>query len=144
MTVCIADKADGRPCQAHALDGEDFCFTHHPDRAGERAKARKAGGQARTAIRLPAGPPARSLQTADDVRALLSDVISNVIRGEMDGRTANTIGFLAGVTLKAIQISEVEQRLRRIEAAVRPGDVIGLVDHEVRTPEPLFLGVSDE
>lgn len=140
MSRCTATREDGAPCRAHALSGEVFCFTHHPDRSHDREAARRAGGQARTSVRLPTETLPRALQTPRDVTALLSDAVGCVLRGELDARSANAVGYLCTVLLKAIQIGEMEERLARIEAAVRPGDVVGLADREFTTPYLLSEG----
>lgn len=139
MSKCTAMCADGAPCRAHALAGDEFCFTHHPARSEERAIARRAGGEARRATILPPPVPDRTLRSAGDVTALVSDAIGLVLKGELDSRSANTVGYLCSVLLKAIQVGELEERLARIEAAVRPGAVVGLV-----TREPGALHVMSE
>ena len=49
----------------------------------------------------------------------MESVINKVKRGVLDIRVANTIGYLAGVTQKAVKEVEVEDRLKRIEELVK-------------------------
>lgn len=44
---CSATTKKGEQCKAYALADSDFCFTHDPAHAGERAQARSKGGRAR-------------------------------------------------------------------------------------------------
>jgi hypothetical protein len=49
----------------------------------------------------------------------MESVINRVKQGSLDIRVANTIGYLAGVSQKAIKDVEVEGRLKRIEESLR-------------------------
>lgn len=131
MSRCSATRVDGQPCSAYAMKTGPYCFTHDPDRDGDRSEARRAGGHARTAAVMPATPPPVELRSATDVGALIGDTINMMLRGELDSRTANAVGYLAGVWLKAWQAGELAERLARIEAAVRPGHVVGLQVREL-------------
>ena len=59
--------------------------------------------------------PVTSIKTNKDIVDLMEDVINRVRQGTLDIRVANTIGYLAGVSQKAIKETEVEERLKRIE-----------------------------
>jgi hypothetical protein len=48
------------------------------------------------------------LKTADQVRELLGETINRVRQGRLDLRAANTIGFLAGIHLKALDQRDEE------------------------------------
>jgi hypothetical protein len=50
---------------------------------------------------LPPDAPDVQLDTCKDVSDLLSETISQVRRGELDSRAANTIEYLSGILLKA-------------------------------------------
>ena len=133
VTTCTGTRADGSPCRAHSLAGQSFCFTHHPDRAAERRLAREAGGRARAARVLPSDVDVRGLRSAGDVATFLSEAIRYVIHGELDPKVANSAGYLASVLLRAIEVSVLEERIKRLEAAVQPGTVTGALSLE---PEP--------
>jgi len=53
----------------------------------------------------------RSLKTVGDVTSLLADTMNDLRSGRIDSRLANTVGFLAGGTLKAFQQSDIGDRL---------------------------------
>lgn len=54
----------------------------------------------------------------DDVARLFADTINDLRSGKIDSRLANTVGFLAGGMLKAMQQGEIEGRLRAMEAVL--------------------------
>jgi hypothetical protein len=49
---------------------------------------------------------------------LLEETINRIRQGPFDLRTANSIGFLAGILLKALKRSRIEERLANLEAIV--------------------------
>jgi hypothetical protein len=116
---CKFRKKDGTLCGANAQIGSSLCVFHDPARQAEGNRARRAGGLTRSkpAV-LPADVPDAQLDTSKDVSSLLAASISQVRRGEIDLRIANTIGYLSGVLLKALEQGVVEERLRKIEAAL--------------------------
>jgi hypothetical protein len=114
---CKQVKADGAQCSAKAMGGSPFCFFHDPNSAQRRQEARERGGHSKL-IRIP--PEMRveepvDLQTANDVRVLLSDTITRLRRGQLDCKVSSTIGYLAQIGLRAIEQHEIEDRLTRIE-----------------------------
>ena len=64
--------------------------------------------------------PHRSLKSVGQVSELLEETINRVRQGPFDLRTANAIGFLAGILLKAIDSGRVEDRLAHLEAVMTP------------------------
>jgi len=119
--TCQHMKDDGTPCQANALKDSDFCFFHDPDSADKRQAARRAGGVERSkrAAVLPTDTPDLPLKTSADVVALLAQTINQVRRGDIDPRISNAVGYLAGITLKAMEQSDLEGRLADLENAVQ-------------------------
>ena len=123
---CPYLKPDGSRCRAHPRHGSKFCYFHCPAIAADRDAARKAGGVARSrrAAVLPADTPDRVLNSAADVGRLVADTINGALRGEIDSRIANNVGYLAGIILKTIDRTAVEQRLARLEKIVASQGVI--------------------
>jgi hypothetical protein len=60
----------------------------------------------------------RPLKTIGAVSLLLEETINRVRKGPFDLRAANSIGFLAGILLKALERGRVEERLDHLEAAM--------------------------
>jgi hypothetical protein len=114
---CHANKADGSRCGALALPGQEHCFFHAPSREQERAAARSRGGQAsrRKAAVLPLDTAELALATVDDVVKLLAQTINQTRTGRLDTRTANAVGYLCGILLKALQDSDLDRRIAALE-----------------------------
>jgi len=55
---------------------------------------------------------------AKEVLDLLADTVNRVRSGEMPPRIANTVGYLAGHMIKALEMAELEDRLKKVERIV--------------------------
>jgi len=114
---CQAITHSGAPCQAYALAGSDYCFHHDPARATERREARSKGGHARHGRHI--GPVGQAepvpLDTMTDVAALLKQTINDTLKLENSIQRARTIGYLAGVCIKALDMADLEQRVAALE-----------------------------
>ncbi len=117
-TQCMATKPDGLRCKATALPGLDCCLFHDPSRATERRAAQSLGGQHNRMKTLDAGTPNVNITNAADVVALLAETINQVRKGDIDPRVANTIAYLADVSVRTIRVSEDEARIRKLEQVV--------------------------
>lgn len=115
---CKQIKADGTRCRAHALTGSEYCFAHDPSRVEERQAARQAGGRVGKTKVLPPDTPDVPLSSATEVVALLGQTINQVRRGDVDPKVANTVGYLSGVLIRALEAGDIEQRLAVLEAIV--------------------------
>lgn len=133
MTKCKATTKAGKPCQALAGEGSDFCFFHDPDRRPAAREVQRRGGQTGKAATLAPTDlkPWRGAAgevtvlhspTLPDLVNLLCDTIDDVRTGRLDPKVANSVGYLSGIILKALQFEAFEERLAAIEEAV------GLVD----------------
>jgi len=67
----------------------------------------------------PAPPPPckRRLQSAQDVRTFLADLVNRANRGEVDTATAKCIGYLLQILNGVISTSDIEARLAVLEDA---------------------------
>ena len=70
-TTCKATRSDGKPCQASAVAGGEFCFWHDPARQAARMDAARRGGRSRA----PDVP-------ADDEEAIAARLADPVAWGE--------------------------------------------------------------
>ncbi|MDD5676850.1 MAG: DUF5763 domain-containing protein [Kiritimatiellae bacterium] len=119
MDTCQEIQADGTPCKMRPqLNG--VCFNHDPARATERTLSRQRGGLLRsrqTALLLleDVGMSPAEFKSPADVCKLLSNTIKNVQTGRLDRRIGSAVGMLAGVLLRAIEISTLDDRLGAIE-----------------------------
>jgi hypothetical protein len=118
---CQAITQDGTPCQAYAVAGSDYCFHHDPARAADRRQARSKGGRARHGRHIgPVGQPEPvTLDTMADVAALLRRTINDTLQLENSLHRARTVGYLAGLFLKAMDMAALEQRVAAVERALK-------------------------
>jgi len=116
---CQSLRKDGQACGADAQTGKSICIFHDPERSGDAIRARRAGGTARSkpASVVSLDTPKQTLRSVKEVASLLGESI-NQVRGEIDPRIANTVGYLSAILLKALEQGEIEERLSKIEAAL--------------------------
>lgn len=126
---CQALTKSGVQCRAKAQYGSAFCFFHDPERATERHAAKVKGGHSRAMKTLPKGTAAFEVSTANDIVSLLSQTINQVRSGELDPRIANSVGYLAGIVLKAREQGELDERLKLVEEAIAKGTNNGSKPH---------------
>jgi len=50
---------------------------------------------------------------------LLSRTVNQTLRGEIDPKVANAVGYLSGVILRAREQGEIEERLAKIEEVLK-------------------------
>jgi len=114
MSDCKHIKPDGEQCRARAMKGSDYCFTHNPDTQVEKHLAVVKGGLASKRVKLDLEP--LSIKTPQEVSMLLENTINGVRSGEIPPNIANTIGYLAGHALKALEASNLDQRVEMVES----------------------------
>lgn len=107
---------NGKGCNASALTGKDYCFSHDPESAKERQLARQKGGKVsyyQDGL-IPAEPIDFS-KHKEAVVYLLADTINRVRRirsdGSIDIKVANSIGFLVAKLLEAQKQLVLEERV---------------------------------
>ena len=99
----------------------DFCFAHCPDRAAERKEARARGGRARhnrTLATVATGDQAVNLSSLADVVRILEDSVRDVLTLENSIARGRCLGYLCGVAVKALEVSDLESRIAALEAKV--------------------------
>jgi hypothetical protein len=113
---CSAKNRSGKRCGAWAMTGATKCALHaDPERAAELGS--KRGRRVKFRPRPDAlDLPPRPLKSTEEVCELLEETINLVRRGSLDVRTANSIGVLAGIHLKALA-QRVEARETDSEAS---------------------------
>jgi len=120
---CEFIKSDGTRCQAHPRTGRPYCFAHDPNSRIERDPARRAGGRQRSK-RAAVLATARDVTfgCVRDVTRLLGETASQVRRGELDVKVANSLFYGASVALRALipdetgqQIAELREQLTELK-----------------------------
>lgn len=112
---CEFIKPDGQKCEAYAVKGTSFCYFHNPDISDEEKKEAQTNGGANRALTLKEPLPAMPIASQDDAVLLVADTINRVRAGKLDIRTANCLGFLADKLLKALEASQTNDKLEKIE-----------------------------
>ena len=121
INACIAVKDDGSPCRAPPLQNSDYCSMHDPAHAGEMAEARRLGGLRRRKEKAVAGAyDIQDLENVGNVRRLIQIAVMDTLSLENSIARSRTIAYLAGVSLKAIEVGDIEDRLKSLEATVAP------------------------
>jgi len=135
---CTYIKADGSRCRANARTGRDYCFIHDPDSAAEREAARSDGGKERSRrlTVLSVDAPDVRVGSAADITTLLTETMSHVRRGQIAVPVANSVGYLAGITLKALQRDDLEQRVARLESVLARQQANPEADSEIEFVNP--------
>jgi hypothetical protein len=127
---CKHVKPDGKPCGALSCNDSDYCFYHDPKKARERSEAGKKGGKALRGSKrlkalgvLPPDAPDVRLESPEDIERLVAETISQVRRGQLAPQTANSVGYLVNILLKAKEVGDLDERLSKLEQELekRPG-----------------------
>ena len=116
--LCKATNARGQPCASYAVEGSAFCFWHCPELAEERKQARSAGGRARhgrSGVLQDGSGVLVPLKSMSDVVNLLEQTVRDLLTLENSISRARAVGYLAGVAVKALEVSELEDRIARLE-----------------------------
>ncbi len=113
---CQFTKETGEHCGANAVADSTLCFSHNPQTQEAKHEAVVKGGLASRPQRPSLGEV--SLSTMADVISLLGQTINEVRGGQIDQKTANCVGFLAGHLMKAIEVGDLEQKMKAIENLV--------------------------
>ena len=113
---CKGKTKAGTPCRAPEVE-KGLCFFHaHPEKPAELG--REGGRKNRHWVDTRSDVTPRRLRSFEDVLLLLEETVNNVRQGPFDLRAANSIGFLAGILLKAIEHGRIEERLAQLEAII--------------------------
>ena len=113
---CTYKKTNGIRCGANAMKNSKYCFTHNPKTKDKHALAVVKGGQMSRRDRLSLDPV--TAKTPNDVVNLLQETINGIRSGEVPPNIANTIGYLCGHLLKAIESSDLDKRMEIIEQVI--------------------------
>ncbi|MGB7061149.1 MAG: hypothetical protein WBF13_02200 [Candidatus Zixiibacteriota bacterium] len=108
-----------RRCKNYALTGDDYCFFHSPRKAKQRADAQRKGGKKALADKKRVLKNSDiQIETTSDVVKLLNETINQVRTGQIEVKIANSVGYLSGICLKALEQGDLEKRLEALEEKV--------------------------
>ena len=115
---CKFLKDDEALCSANAMNDSDYCYLHNPEVSKEEKYNAQAKGGKGNKIKIMEPLEPVAVEKVEDVVKLLADTINRVRAGELDIKVANCIGYLSGHLTKAMEISELEQRIQAVERAI--------------------------
>ena len=116
LMKCNYIKKGGEGCNAHAVKGSNYCFFHARGQKEKHIEATKRGGKTPKKVFEPLVPVNISKQK--DIVELLTTTICEVRGGRVDVRIANCIGYLSAHLLKAMEVSDITERIEKIEEAI--------------------------
>lgn len=106
-------------CNANAMRGRDFCFSHELSMVEERQQAVKRGGYAPKPRKGASQLTPIAIKSVGDILTLLEDTLNRVRTEPMTHQKANCIGYLSGIALKALEQNNLEIRLEAVEHAIK-------------------------
>jgi len=114
---CTFKQPDGTGCEAYALTGKAFCFSHDPESREAKAIAVRRGGIA-FHTKSSSDEPLVMVKLIEpkDVVGLLAATISELRAGKISSSRANSIGLLVSNLLKAFEASEMNRKLQELQS----------------------------
>lgn len=113
--MCEAMTMAGAPCEAPNQHGRRYCFHHDPERATERAAARRRGGLAVHGLAGGDVSQVVRLRSADDVLSLLERAAGDLLARKPSVSRARALAYVGTAALRAIEVGSIEDRLGALE-----------------------------
>jgi hypothetical protein len=110
---CNANNKNGERCRAWAITGKAKCALHSDPQLAAKMGAKH--GRRVTALEADTPAPLESPKTANQVRDVLAETIVQIRGRKLDTRTANALAYVATSLLRAIEVSDLEDRLQVLE-----------------------------
>ena len=124
--TCRAIAASGQPCRAAPMTDSDYCFMHDPTMAKERAGARRLGGLRRRREKATSEIyDWTGLKDVPEVRRLLEVAVMDTLGLDNSPARSRTLGYLASLSLRAMEIGELEERVAALEELLEVGRLGG-------------------
>jgi hypothetical protein len=112
---CRGTRIDGKPCESQIVGPSGCCYAHDPTVAEDRAKARRRGGLASSAISRTRRLAPAALR---DVYTILERALAEVHSGVLSAGQATAMASLARAMCHVLSVGEMEQRLRSLEESL--------------------------
>lgn len=118
---CNAKTKSGKQCQARATASGKCALHSDPGRAAELA--RKARDKRNRAKAEPDSiAPLEIPESAIEIKATLAKAVAEIYRGRLDVKVGTAMAYCCNVLLRAIETSELEQRIARLEELNNSGN----------------------
>ena len=112
---CRALTKAGTPCQAAATEG-GLCFFHaNPSKAVELGRI---GGRKNSHVTIDEVPPLPRLESVVAVRDALAQMIVDLHGKRLHPRAAAGLAQLSNSLMRAMEVADLELRIKRLEEAV--------------------------
>ena len=133
---CQGKTKTGRRCRAAATEG-GLCFFHaNPNKASELGRI---GGRSKRHAVVESRDPPR-LDNAIAVRDMVAQLIADVYAGKIQPRVAASLAPLLNLHLRAIETSNLELRVKKLEKRLAELEADGENKATVGRPTPLDGG----
>jgi Fe-S cluster assembly ATPase SufC len=99
------------------LRGSEWCWTHDPDKAGDRVAARLKGGQNRRTPSRSASMAPPSLRTVDEIQQGIDHVWLDTLEQENSAQRSRTLVAILTAALNVLDKERFEERLAALEQA---------------------------
>ncbi|HEY6252899.1 MAG TPA: hypothetical protein VI685_23315 [Candidatus Angelobacter sp.] len=113
---CQKTKRGGKRCGAHALADKKYCALHADP--GRAAALGAKGGRRRTVYHPEGLKQFATPKSAAELRDLLAESIIKIRAGKLDPKIANVLGYLGASYLRALEMSDLEERLEELSEAM--------------------------
>jgi hypothetical protein len=122
---CQANAKSGEPCRAAATAG-GLCFFHaNPKKASELGRI---GGKNKRPARTQSVDPLPKLEKASAVQEAVDRLVADVYAGKVEPRVATGLASLLSLQLRAIETTNLERRIDKIERLLSKAESIARAD----------------
>lgn len=118
-TSCVFVKPDGERCRSSPMRESGFCFWHDPDHRDEATEARRLGGLRRRREKITSGAyELEGVESIEEIRRIVQIAVLDALGLENSVARARTLLYAAQTALRLNEVTEVEERLEALEAAL--------------------------
>jgi hypothetical protein len=101
------------------MKDSEYCYVHNPAISEDKKREGriKGGSRKKSIIQFKLESDIIKLETIQDVKIFLSNMINSILKSELDIKTATGVNYIIQSIIKIIQLDELEKRLKRLEDA---------------------------
>jgi len=117
--MCAFRFPTGEQCQSPPLHDSKYCLMHSPEHAKEVQESRRLGGLRRKReVAVSGAYDFEGLETVSGIRRLIEVAVLDTLGMENSLARSRTLGYLAQVALRTLEVGELEERIEVLEQAV--------------------------
>jgi hypothetical protein len=114
---CCAERADGEPCEAWAVEGGDRCVSHSERLRDRMQTARRLGGlHRRRKVHADSHTRAPNLGTTQGIVRLLQQATEAALACDTSLAQARTLASIALAAARVVELRELEDRIDALES----------------------------